>query len=119
MTETAGGATRTHVDMEERHRGTVGRLIAGTEARVEDPATGELVAVGSSGELMIRGPQVREQAQIGDRTLVQVMMGYYNNPEATAEVLRDGWLRTGDVVTYDEEGYITIVDRIKDMIKVT
>ena len=61
MTETSGGVTRTRVDMEERHRGTVGTLIAGTEARVEDPATGQLVGVGVPGELVVRGPQVRHK----------------------------------------------------------
>jgi long-chain acyl-CoA synthetase len=58
--------------------------------------------VGDPGELVIQGPQV--------------MKGYWNMPEETAEVLRDGWLHTGDVARMDEDGYFYIVDRKKDMI---
>jgi len=104
MTETSSGVSRTQRHMDESLRGTVGKLLVGTEARVEDLESRQLVEAGQPGELLIRGPQV--------------MLGYYKNPEATAEVLQDGWLRTGDVVTHDTEGNITIVDRIKDMIKV-
>jgi long-chain acyl-CoA synthetase len=61
------------------------------------------VAVGERGELMFRGPLV--------------MLGYYGNPRGTAETIEpDGWLHTGDVATMDEDGYFTIVDRMKDMI---
>jgi len=59
--------------------------------------------VGEAGDLVIRGPQV--------------MKGYWNKPEETADALRGGWLHTGDIATMDEDGYFTIVDRIKDMIK--
>jgi long-chain acyl-CoA synthetase len=57
---------------------------------------------GEAGELLIKGPQV--------------MKGYWNRPEATADTLTDGWLHTGDIATMDEEGYFYIVDRKKDMI---
>jgi long-chain acyl-CoA synthetase len=57
---------------------------------------------GEIGELCVRGPQV--------------MAGYYNRPRETADVIADGWLRTGDVATMDADGYFTIVDRLKDMI---
>jgi long-chain acyl-CoA synthetase len=60
------------------------------------------VPVGESGELLIKGPQV--------------MNGYWQKPEATAETLTDGWLHTGDIATMDEDGYFYIVDRKKDMI---
>jgi long-chain acyl-CoA synthetase len=81
---------------------TIGRPVADTEAKVVD-AGGEEVPDGEVGELVVRGPQV--------------MKGYYNNPEATAAVLRDGWLYTGDMARRDREGYYTLVDRKKDIIK--
>ena len=83
--------------------GSMGLPIADTEARVMDLETGEHEApVGTIGELVIRGPQV--------------MSGYWNQPQETALVLRDGWFHTGDVARKDEDGYFYIVDRKKDMI---
>jgi len=85
--------------------GTVGRLVASTECRIVDVASGLDAAAGQPGEVWIRGPQV--------------MKGYLNNPEATARTLdRDGWLHTGDIGVIDAEGYLTIVDRLKELIKV-
>jgi long-chain acyl-CoA synthetase len=87
----------------ERNKpGTIGVPLPDTEARLVDPDTGE-PAAGDTGELAVRGPQV--------------MKGYYHNPEATAAVLRDGWLYTGDVATRDADGYYTLVDRKRDIIK--
>ena len=69
-----------------------------------DQATGsEELPVGAVGELVVRGPQV--------------MKGYFNNPEETARALRGGWLYTGDLARRDGDGYFTIVDRKKDIIK--
>jgi long-chain acyl-CoA synthetase len=65
-------------------------------------ATGQPVALGDEGELEVRGPQV--------------MLGYWNRPEDTADVFHDGWLRTGDVARVDAEGFFYVVDRRKDMI---
>ncbi|MEJ7815467.1 MAG: long-chain fatty acid--CoA ligase [Rubrobacter sp.] len=87
----------------EAREGSIGIPVPGTDARIVDVETGnEEMPVGESGELVIRGPQV--------------MKGYWNMPEETAEALRDGWLRTGDVARMDEDGYFYIVDRKKDMI---
>lgn len=61
--------------------------------------------MGEPGELWVKGPQV--------------MLGYWQRPDATDEVLKDGWLATGDIVTVDEQGFIRIVDRKKDMILVS
>jgi acyl-CoA synthetase (AMP-forming)/AMP-acid ligase II len=83
--------------------GSVGPLAPGTEARIVDVATGEDVSGGEAGELLIRGPQV--------------MKGYLNNEAATGAVLEDGWLHTGDVATVDADGWFSIVDRIKELIK--
>ena len=100
MGATIGPAARSAV----RKVGTVGLPVYDTEVRIVDPADTELVDVpaGEPGEVCIRGPQV--------------MLGYKDRPEETAAVLVDGWLRTGDVGTLDADGYLTIVDRKKDML---
>src|SRR5437660_7998678 len=75
-----------------------------TQQKIVDIETGQIeLGVGEEGELIVRGPQV--------------MQGYWKAPEATAEALRDGWLYTGDIGWRDEEGYVTITDRKKEMIK--
>ncbi len=84
--------------------GSVGTLLADTEARIVDPESGEDVAEGEPGELWIRGPQV--------------MKGYLNKPEATAATIdEEGWLHTGDVAQRDGDGHYFIVDRLKELIK--
>ncbi len=88
----------------KRKIGSIGLPWPDTEARIVDFETGEkTLPVGEIGELVIRGPQV--------------MKGYWNKPEETAYALRSGWLHTDDIAKMDEDGYFTIVDRIKDMIK--
>ncbi|HYW31402.1 MAG TPA: AMP-binding protein [Gemmatimonas sp.] len=83
---------------------SVGPLLAGTEARVVDMATGDDAQQGDPGELWVRGPQV--------------MMGYFNKPEATAACTTpDGWFKTGDVAIVDARGWFRIVDRVKELIK--
>jgi long-chain acyl-CoA synthetase len=82
---------------------SMGLPIADTEARIMDLETGTReLPVGEAGEISLRGPQV--------------MKGYWNMPEETAQVLRDGWFYTGDIAKKDEDGYFYIVDRKKDMI---
>ncbi len=83
--------------------GTIGMPWPDTEAKIVDLETGEKeLPVGEIGELIIHGPQV--------------MKGYWNMPEETANTLRNGWLYTGDIARMDEDGYFQIVDRKKDMI---
>ncbi|MDF2626721.1 MAG: long-chain fatty-acid-CoA ligase [Symbiobacteriaceae bacterium] len=82
--------------------GSVGLPYADTDVRIIDLETGEDVPLGQEGEVLLRGPQV--------------MKGYWNKPEETAEILKDGWLYTGDIGKMDEDGYLYIVDRKKDMI---
>ncbi|WP_424768712.1 long-chain-fatty-acid--CoA ligase [Paenibacillus sp. sgz302251] len=86
----------------KRKIGTIGLPFPDTEAAVVHPVTGERLPAGELGELVVRGPQV--------------MQGYWNKPLETDLVLRNGWLHTGDLATMDEEGYFTIVDRMKDVI---
>lgn len=84
---------------------SIGMPLPDTEFKLVDPSTGELAAPGEPGEIAIRGPQV--------------MKGYYEQPEETANALRDGWMFTGDVARMDEDGYFYIVDRVKDMVIVS
>lgn len=90
--------------MGEVRLGTIGIPVPGTDVRLVDDDGAELPP-GEVGELAVRGPQV--------------MRGYWNQPGETAAVLRDGWLLTGDMARMDERGYLTIVDRKKDMIDVS
>ncbi|MGK9220766.1 MULTISPECIES: long-chain-fatty-acid--CoA ligase [unclassified Microbacterium] len=88
---------------ENRKAGAIGLPLPGTEVRVADPDDPSRdAAPGAPGELLVRGPQV--------------FGGYYGRPEATAAVFHEDWFRTGDVVTMDEDGFISIVDRIKELI---
>jgi long-chain acyl-CoA synthetase len=83
--------------------GTVGVPIPDTDVKivdVENPA--RELGIGQTGEIAVKGPQI--------------MMGYYKKPRETEEVLKDGWYLSGDIGSFDEEGYLTVVDRKKDMI---
>jgi len=83
--------------------GTVGIPLPNTQIKIVDVESGtKEMEIGQSGEICFKGPQV--------------MKGYYKKPGETAAVLKDGWLYTGDIGTIDEDGYLTIVDRKKDMI---
>jgi long-chain acyl-CoA synthetase len=84
--------------------GSVGKALEGVEVRLVD-GHGDPVLAGDAGEILVRG--------------LNVFAGYWNDPEATARVLRDGWLHTGDIAVADEDGYLYIVDRAKDLIIVS
>lgn len=86
------------------HNGSIGLPVPSTDIMLVDEAGNE-VPEGEPGELCIKGPQV--------------MLGYWQRPDATDEVLKNGWLRSGDIVTVDHEGFLRIVDRKKDMILVS
>ncbi len=105
LTETSPVTNADFIEPDRRRAGSIGPGIADTEQKVVDLESGESeVPFGEPGELLIRGPQV--------------MKGYFNNPRETAETFTaDGWLRTGDIVRMDEDGYLWILDRKKELIK--
>ncbi len=104
MTETSPVSTQTHIDAPlDKRVSTVGVIHPHLEIKIVDPNTGQVVPVGQPGELCTRG--------------YSVMLGYWNNPDATTEAIDQArWMHTGDLATMDQEGYINIVGRIKDMI---
>ncbi len=85
-----------------RKVGSIGLPIPNTDAKIVDLVSGESVRYGHIGELAVRGPQV--------------MQGYWNDEEGTAEALKDGWLFTGDVAVMDRDGYFQIISRKRDTI---
>ncbi|GLX51367.1 AMP-dependent synthetase [Streptomyces hygroscopicus subsp. hygroscopicus] len=106
MTELSPGTHVVPLDrLREAPAGTVGKLVAGTEMRIvslDEP--GRDLGAGEAGEILIRGPQV--------------MKGYLGQPEATAAMIdADGWLHTGDVGRVDDDGWLFVVDRVKELIK--
>ncbi len=104
MTETSPVSTQSLPDDDLDHRvSTVGTVHPHVEVKVIDPETGSTVATGETGELCTRG--------------YSVMQGYWNDAERTAEAIdSDGWMHSGDLATMDDDGYVNIVGRIKDMI---
>nr|WP_055709764.1 AMP-binding protein [Streptomyces puniciscabiei] len=104
MTETSPVSLQTRRDDDLEHRtGTVGRVLPHLEVKVVDPATGVTQPRGTAGELCTRG--------------YSVMLGYWNEPEKTADAVDAGrWMHTGDLAVMREDGYVEIVGRIKDMI---
>ncbi len=86
----------------EPRPGSIGTPIPDVEMKLIDAEWNEVTETGEIGEIAIKGPNI--------------MKGYYNRPEATAEVIKDGWFRSGDLARKDEDGFYYIVDRAKDMI---
>ena len=104
MTETTGPISTMLIGQEQGRRGSVGTLVPSTEGKIVDLESGEEAGPGEHGEVLVRGPQV--------------MLGYLKQPDATASTVEpDGWLHTGDVGYADADGYLYIVDRVKEIIK--
>ncbi|MGD9590958.1 MAG: AMP-binding protein [Candidatus Berkiella sp.] len=103
LTETCPAVTINPMTLNE-YNGTIGLPIPSTDVKICDENGNEL-PIGETGELWVSGPQV--------------MKGYWNKPEATANTIINGWLRTGDIATINSEGFVSIVDRKKDMIIVS
>ena len=101
LTETCGPGCLIIGDDAVERAGSCGKAFFHTEVRVVDE-NGKDVGPGETGEVLFKAPHV--------------MLGYWNRPEATAEAIVDGWLHTGDVATIDADGFVTIMDRVKDML---
>ncbi|MGU3432572.1 AMP-binding protein [Actinomycetes bacterium M1A6_2h] len=103
MTETSPVSCQTRADDDlDRRTATIGRVHPHLEIKIVDPVSGETVERGETGEFCTRG--------------YSVMQGYWNDPDKTSEAIDDGWMHTGDLATMRDDGYCTIVGRIKDMV---
>ncbi|XP_047997604.1 4-coumarate--CoA ligase 1-like [Leguminivora glycinivorella] len=102
LTETNGAAT-IGFNVDDNHA-AVGHVLPSSQIKIADIQTHEALPAGEEGEIWYRGPNV--------------MQGYYDDEEATAQVFRDGWYKTGDIGKYDDSRYLYVTDRIKELIKV-
>jgi long-chain acyl-CoA synthetase len=102
LTETSPFASHNHESAYREE--SVGTALAGVEIKIVDEK-GDPLAPGDLGQIAIKGPNV--------------MKGYFNRPEETAEVIRDGWFLTGDIGKMDKDGYVYLVDRAKDMVNIS
>jgi fatty-acyl-CoA synthase len=103
MTETSPVSTQNHTDDTfEQKVATVGRVAPHLEIKIADPVTGETLPRGQAGEFMTKG--------------YSVMLGYWEQPDKTAEAIVDGWMHTGDLGVMHDDGYVEITGRIKDMV---
>jgi fatty-acyl-CoA synthase len=103
MTETSPVSTQTRTDDSFEHKvGTVGQVMPHLEIKVVDPVSDETVPRGEPGEFCTKG--------------YSVMLGYWNQQDKTDEVLQDGWMHTGDIAVMDDDGFVQITGRIKDMV---
>ncbi len=102
LTETSSGVTSNRGDDYIARPSSVGRLVPGTELRIVDPGTDVDVVPGEVGEIWFKGPTI--------------VRGYWNKPEATAEAFTDGWFHSGDLGYLDDEGFLYVVDRLKDVV---
>jgi acyl-CoA synthetase (AMP-forming)/AMP-acid ligase II len=105
MTE-VGGVTSLSHDEQLDHATSIGRPTPGVEVRIVDDTNSD-VKTGEAGELLVR---------VGEPGRYSVMRGYYNRPDETKNTIIDGWIHTGDIAKADEDGYLYIVDRKKDMV---
>ncbi|KAG7654968.1 AMP-binding enzyme C-terminal domain [Arabidopsis suecica] len=104
LTESHGSGASTESVEESLKYGAVGLLSSGIEARIVDPETGRVMGVNQPGELWLKGPSISK--------------GYFRNEEATNETINlEGWLKTGDLCYIDEDGFLFVVDRLKELIK--
>ncbi len=101
LTETCGPACVIDAQNAIKRAGSTGKAFFHTDVRIQN-SDGKICAPNTPGEVMVKGPHV--------------MHAYWNQPEASAQTLKDGWLHTGDIATMDEDGFVTIQDRKKDMI---
>lgn len=105
LTEASPCVTCNFVDNINFKNGTIGIPLAGTDIKIVDLQTGKEVALGKEGNMLIKGPQVTK--------------GYLNNPEEDEKNFVDGWLVSGDIVKMDEEGFVSIVGRVKEMLNIS
>jgi fatty-acyl-CoA synthase len=102
ITEYTGAVSFWRKEMDEHKFDSMGKTVFGGKVKVVDPKSGQELPAGEVGEIVCFGPQV--------------FKGYWNNPDATKQVLKNGWYYSGDLGKVDEDGYLYVIDRLKDMI---